>query len=1033
MKPSLTSDNSIIAKMAINPVIANLIVFLLVIGGYLAFSVTTQEVFPDFSDDSVIITVSHPGAGSAEIERSILVPIENALAGVAGIDELNGTASEGLGKVIVNLSSSSDDFVVYQEIKNMVDSLTSLPSGANKPLVSLHRHKSEVVKMIIYGDASRVELKKYANKIYDYLSDNNKLGAIEIKGLADSAIYIEVPQNILSKYEIGIKDIAKKVHSWSLNTPGAIVRSKNSDILLQVNENRAVTSEYGNIPIIHSSLGASLPLKYIATISEKLVDNNNYATFNGKNAAIINIFRADNQTPNGVSAEVNEQLQNIKNILPKRIGVQLLDDRSKVFQGRAELLKNNGLIGFVLVVFILGFFMGFKFALWVGVSIPIVFFGTFIFFPGFDLSINLITMFAFIISLGIVVDDAIIIGENIFSYRLRGYSPLDAAIIGTKEVASPVTYSVLTNIVAFLPLFFVPGVMGKIFVYIPAVVVVVFAISLLESLFVLPAHLASIKIVEPKQKLMIKITSMTHNLNASILRQAQKKYAEVLHRVLDYRYIVLATVCSIFIIIVSLATSGRMGMVLFPDIESDIATATVSLAPGVSRSVIADTEYSLYESAKAAIAEITEPNVATGVLVRVEGNKVKAKIYLVESTIREISTSDVIALWKRNWKNKPFVEAISFSVNEKGPASDSDLTIELKHTNINELKRAAVWLGERMTGYKALSDINDGVSRGRAEWRFTLNKKGVALGFNAEDISSQIRSAFYGYKVLEQSRGRDDIDVYVRLPESERDSKYEINHFVLRTGDNVEVLLKDVVVISKEKTNNNITRRNGFRVITLTAAAEPKSETINIQQSLEQNVLLEMKRKFPGISYSFEGKQADMLTSIHYLLLGFVFAIGAMYSLLVILFGSFTKPILIFVIVPFSFIGVAFGNYVMGYPLSILSLFGMVALTGIVINDGLVLLKFIENNMQKSKDVASAVSAAAVRRLFPAFLTSITTFVGLLPMILERSMQAKFLIPMAIALGFGALGAFVMTLFVLPVLYAILVDIKKFFGQELLV
>jgi multidrug efflux pump subunit AcrB len=1033
MKKSLGSDNSIIAKMARKPVIANLIVLLLIIGGYLAFTVTTQEVFPDFSDDSVIITVSHPGTSAAEIERSILLPIENALSGIKGIDELNAEAREGQGKVIAKLSNSKDDFVVYQDIKNMVDSLTTLPANANKPLVSLSRHKAEVVKMILYGDISRIELKKYANLVHDYLSDNENLGAIEIKGLSDSAIYIEVPQHVLSKHELGIRDIAKKVQSWASNTPGGIVRSKNGDILLQVNENRDVANEYGNIPIFQSNVGSSLQLKNIATINEKLVDDNNYANFNGKNAVLINIFRSEGQTPVGVSKEVNKQLKNIKNILPKQIGVKLLDDRSKVFSARAELLKNNGLIGFVLVVIMLGLFMGLRFAAWVGASIPIVFCGTFLFFPGLDLSVNLITMFAFIISLGIVVDDAIIIGENVFSYREQGYAPLDAAILGTKEVASPVIYSVLTNIVAFVPLFFVPGVMGKIFVYIPAVVVIVFAISLLESLFVLPAHLASIKSVDPKYKFMVTITALQHKFNVLILEQAQKKYKKALQLALDYRYIVLATVFSIFIIILSLAISGRMGIVLFPDIESNVATATVSLAPGVSQAVIANSKDELYKSAKMAIAEVSEGDIAEGILVTVLNNKVKAKIYLVDGALRATGTSEVIELWKRNWVNNPFVEAINFSVNEKGPASDSDLTIELKHTDITTLKLAAVWLGQQLAGYKVLADIDDGVSKGRKQWSFTLNKNAIGLGFNTEDISAQIRSAFYGYKVLEQSRGREDIDVYVRLPEVERDSKYEINNFILRTPNNVEVLLKDVVTTDKETANHNITRRNGFRVITLTAAAEPKSETINVQKSLEKNALIELKKRFPGISYSFEGKQADMLASIHYLLLGFVFAIGAMYSLLVILFGSFTKPILIFFMVPFSFIGVAIGNYIMGYPLSILSLFGMVALTGIVINDGLVLLKFIENNMQKSKNVASAVSGAAVRRLFPAFLTSITTFVGLLPMILERSMQAKFLIPMAIALGFGALGALALTLFVLPILYTVLADIKNIFGQELLV
>ena len=1028
MKHHLSADNSIIAKMARNSTVANLIVLLLVFGGYFAFTATTKEVLPDFSDDNVIITVSYSDTSAAQIDKSIILPIENALSGIEGVEELSSEAQEGLGTVIAKLSGGKDHFVIYQDIKNMVDRLTNLPLDAGKPLVSLSRNKSEVVKMMLYGDVSRKELKKYTNQVYDYLSNNKKLGSIEIKGLSDSAIYIEVPQHRLSKYEIGIRDIAKKIQNWVMDSPSGVVRSEKGDILLQVDEGREIASEYGDIPIMYSEVGSSLPLKNIASITEGLVDNSNYADFNGKHAAIINIFRSENQTPVEVSEEVSNQLNNIKSILPKQIGVKLLDDRSKVFSQRAELLKNNGLIGFVLVVVILGLFMGLRFASWVGVSIPIVFLGTFLFFPGLDLSIDLVTMFAFIISLGIVVDDAIIIGENVFSYRNRGYSPLDAAILGAKEVASPVTYSVLTNIVAFLPLFFVPGIMGKVFVYIPAVVVIIFIISLLESLFVLPAHLAGVKIVEPRNKLVAAITEWQHKFNILILQQSQEKYQKALDKALDYRYLVLSLVFSIFIIIVSLTVSGRMGAVLFSDIESDVATATVSLAPGVSQNIISDTQNSLYKSAEMAVDAISEPNIVEGIFIAVEGNEVKAKIYLVDASLRNTSTSDVVAMWKHSWNSQPFVEAIKFSVNEKGPASDSDLTIELKNAGIEVLQHAAFWLGEEMARYKVLSNINDGASKGRLQWDFKLNQNAIAMGFNTKDISSQIRSAFYGYKVLEQFRGRDNVSVYVRLPESERDSNYDINNFILRTPSNAEVLLKDVVVMDKKTINDKITRRNGLRVVTVTAAAEPKSETINVQKSLEKTALAEMQEKFPGVNYSFEGKQADMLVSVNYLLLGFLFAVGGMYALLVISFSSFTRPILIFFMVPFSFIGVAAGNYIMGYPFSVLSLFGMIALTGIVINNGLVLLKFMENNMKNTKSIASAISDAAVRRLFPVFLTSITTFVGLLPMILERSMQARFLIPMAIALGFGALGALILTLFVLPVLYLILEDVKKFFG-----
>ena len=1024
-----TISNGPIAWMARRPVVANLLMFIIIFAGLFAFFQTKKEVFPEFSDDTIQIEVPYFSASPTEVEKSIILPVENAISEVDGVAEVLATASEGLAKFSLKLYNGENVSTVSKLVQNSIDRIENLPTDAEKPIVQENLHKANVLTIILYGDVTTDVLKYYSDKIYDILARNNNLGPIKIEGLAKKAIYVEASQINMQKYKLTLPEIAKKIDEYSLNNSAGIVTTDSGELFLRMNERRELVDDFSSLPIISSSKGEAVTLGQIANLYEGFVENDNATSFSGKNAVAINVYRVGLQSPTAISNTIAKELLNIRKILPQKLQLTVLDDRSKVFAQRASLLQRNGILGLFLVLVLLGFFLNIRFAFWVGLGIPIAFSGAFFMFPIADISINLVTMFAFIMCLGIVVDDAIIVGENIFSYRAKGYAPLSAAIIGAKEVSTPIIFSVLTNIVAFLPLFFVPGVMGKIFIYIPAVVVMVFLLSLFESLFILPAHLACSGDSFRAHSFLFKLEQQQQKLNKSCISCIQRQYDFLLKKAIRYRYIYVATAFSALIICFGMLASGRMGLEMFPDIESDIASANITLPQGIVSDNVIAVEKSLLLAAKEALVNTAATDFSLGIYSSIIDNKIAAKIYLTDAEKRRVSTRDIVSAWQRNFANTSGIESAIFSVNNRGPGRGADLTIELSHKNNEVLKLAATWLAEQLSSYNILSSIDDGVARGKKQWNFILTDTAVALGLTTQQIAAQVRAAFHGVEARTNYRAREEVLVIVRLPISERDSEYDINNFIIKTSSGHEVLLRDVVDIEKDISYSSIYRKDSVRFLSVTANAFPKSQLVTIEDDLENKIFKKMQQIFPGISYSYGGKQTDIATSIQSLFRGLFAALVVMYSLLVILLNSFTMPLIILFVIPFSLIGVLLGHLFLGYSLSVLSLFGIVALTGVVINDGVVLVKFIQDNLANNISFAESIISASYRRLLPVMLTSFTTFVGLMPMLLEKSMQAKFLIPMAVSLAFGVLAAMFVTLVIIPCICFILEDYKIFLGR----
>ncbi len=1014
--------------MTNNKVASNLLMILCLAGGIFVFTQTTQEVFPDFDMDTVSVSVSYPGASPEEIEKSIVLALEDSIGEIDGIGEVISYSSEGSARVTLEVLKSDDRMRIAQDLKSAVDRISSFPDDAEDPVVTVDSRRREVVGLILYGDTSEITLRETADKIKDQLSQNKEIGPVDLSGARDLEIKINISQYELRRLGISLSDIASKLRQIAVEVPGGTLETHSGDLLIRLTERREKAQDFANIPIAIDANGSQLLLKDIASIEFGLEDSNKKAIFNGKPAVGIDVSRIGDQTPIGVSDAVKSEIELLNNSLPGNLKLEILRDRSTHFKQRAELLVNNGIWGLGLVILFLALFLEVRVAFWVSMGIPISFAGAFLIFPATDFSINIVSMFAFIVTLGIVVDDAIVVGENIFSYREKGHSALDAAILGAKEVSLPVIFSVITNIVAFIPLYFVPGIMGKIFQTIPLVVICVFSISLIECLLILPSHLRLKKLVKKHEHgLLATLVKFQTWFNNKFEKFVYSHYRGFLNWIISYRYAVVIIAVSLLIMAYAYAFSGRMGMVPFPRVESDYAFASVTLPLGSPDSDITKIKDKLISGANQVIDQFPEGSLSTGTYTLINENSIDARIYLLPPDERPISTTEVTKRWREATGELIGIETSSFVANRGGPGSGASLTVELNHRDNDILTKAGQDLAKVLDTFPNTSDIDDGTANGKRQFDFKVTSYGYALGLTAQSIASQIRSSIYGLEAFKQQYGVNEVTIRLRLPEEERKSQYDLNNLIIKTPSGQEVLLEDVVSFNEGRAYTQIKRRNGRRTIQVEADVDPPSQTNRIIDTIKADALPKLKQRYQGLNYSFEGRQAEIRDSVESLIYGLIAVLLVIFALIAILFGSYTQPLMVMIAIPFSAIGAIIGHLIMGYSLSILSLFGLMALTGVVVNDSIVLIEFANRSLRQKTEILEALLTASVRRFRPIILTTMTTFVGLAPMIFETSRQAKFLIPMALSLGFGILFATMITLVLIPALYMIIEDVKGLF------
>jgi multidrug efflux pump subunit AcrB len=1018
-----------IGWMAGHSVAANLLMVVFLVGGVIWASRIKKELFPEFDLDMVTITMPYPGASPEEVEKGIILAVEEAVEGLEGVKEVSASAQEGMAMVNVEILEGEDIQRLAQDIQNEVDRITSFPEEAEEPQVVIAQRKRSVVSLVLYGDQSEGILREAAEDIRDRLIQDPEITQVDLEGVRNYEIGIEISQETLRTYHLTLEEVAQRVRRASVELPGGAIKTEGGDILVRMRERRDYGYEFGKIPIITANDGTQVLLEDIAVIKDGFEETDNFATYNGKRAVMIQVYRVGDQTPITVSNAVQRLVESINLMLPPGLSLDRQNDRSEIYRQRLNLMLRNGFLGLGLVFILLAVFLEARLAFWVSLGIPISILGSFLFLSALNLSINLVSMFAFIITLGIVVDDAIVVGENIYHYRQSGLPWYEAAVQGAREIALPINFTVLTNMVAFMPMLFVPGVMGKIFRQIPLVVISVFSVSLIESLFVLPAHVSHHK-GQNSTGLFGWVVARQERFSDFFRRIVRTKYGPFLDMALRNRYLTLSISLAVLLITVGYVKSGRMGFELFPKVESDYAMATAKLPFGTSVQKTEKVQQVMVEAARQIALQNGGSNLVQGIFGLINGNLTEVRVYLTPPDVRPISTARLTELWRERVGALAALEFLKFESDAGGPGSGSAISVELSHRRIEVLEQASEELAEALGYFPNVKDIDDGFSPGKQQIDFQIKPEGRSLGLRSREVAQQVRHAYYGAEALRQQRGRNEVKVMVRLPRAERVSEYNLEEMVLRSPSGKEIPLREAVTLHRGRAYTNIDRRNGRRVVTVTSDVRPRSQAGQVMGSLTADALPELQRKYPGLSYSYEGKQSERRESMQSLIRGLMFSLLVIYALLAVPFNSFVQPMIIMVAIPFGIVGAVIGHLIMGYSLSVMSMFGVVALAGVVINDALVLMDFANRGRRSGMNSHDAIHTAGIHRFRPILLTTLTTFGGLAPMIFETSRQARFLIPMALSLGFGIVFATLITLVLVPSLYLVVEDVHQFIAKK---
>ncbi|WP_456324937.1 efflux RND transporter permease subunit [Desulfonauticus submarinus] len=1026
----------IISWFTENHVASNLLMFFLLIGGIIYSLGMKVEIFPEVSLDKISISVEYPGASPEEVEEGIILPIEEAIAGLSGVKEIDSTASEGFASILVEVLKGWDASALYDDIKSEVDRLTTLPDKAKEPVIQRIIRKSQVLDIAVYGNVSEKILKKFAQKIKDEITSLPEVSLAMLDGVRENEIHIELNPVTLRKYHLSLTEIARKVALYSKDVPLGRIKDPAGEVILRLKAKRYTKNDFAQIPILTKTDGRIVYLKDIAKIKDTFEDIDAKVLFQGVPAALIEVFRIGDQNALKVAKAVHSYVNRIRKTLPPNIKIQIYNDSSKLLKSRLNLLLKNMAYGLILVSVVLGLFLDLKLAFWVTLGIPISFAGATMFLPAVDVSINMISLFAFIMVLGIVVDDAIVIGENIYTKYQKGKPPFLACVDGASEVGRPVIFSVLTTIAAFTPLLLGSGQMGKFMRNIPLVVNLVLTASLIEALLVLPCHLhSSLKNKKPsKPKLLPRLLEKFIN----------GPYAKTLNLCLKYRYIAFTAVIAILILSLGIIKGGIIKFTFFPKVESDFLTCNLTLPPGTpveyTKKIIKKIEYALNkiieeEDAKrpkdapsllkytlSLVGFQMSPHETSMITTQSGGNVGQIFAELLSNEERTIKANYLVKRWRKEVGNIPGAEELTFSSDLF--SFGKPLAIDISHPNYKLINQISLQLQKELKKIPGVFDISDSFIPGKKEIYIRLKPNALSLGFTTDYIAQEVRAAFHGLEALSFQRGKDEVKVRVMLPEKERNSLDSLNLLWLKTNTGQFVPLSNVADLELTQGYSRISRQNRQRIVSVYADIdETKANANEIRNYLKTRILPHLQKLYPGLNWKWAGEGKEQKESLRDIFQGFSLALLLIYILLAVPLRSYVQPLVIMLSIPFSILGAILGHLILGFNLSILSLFGIVGLAGVAVNDALVLMDAANMLRIQGKSPFEAAFNAGKLRFRAVLLTSLTTFAGLMPMIMEKSLQAQFLIPMAISLGFGILLATFITLLIIPCGYVILFDL----------
>ena len=1027
-----------------NSVAANLLMVLIMGGGLFLVPSIRMEIFPEFSSDIISVSLVYRGAAPEEVEEAVCVRIEEAVQGLDGIKRLTSTASENVGTVRIEVAPSADLRKLLDDVKARVDAITTFPAETEKPIIREITNRRQVINIAISGPADEKTLKTIGERVRDDLAAIPGITQVDLANTRPYEIAIEVSENDLRRYGLTFGEVAMAVRRFSIDLPGGGIRTQSGEILLRTKGQAHRGDEFESIVLRTRPDGTHLRLGEVATVVDGFAETDQSAQFDAEPTAIVQVYRVGDQNALDITEKVKAYIDEAQARMPDGIKLTVWSDFSRVLSGRLDLMLRNGRLGFILVFIALTLFLRLRLAFWVALGIPISFLGAISLMPALDISINLISLFAFIVVLGIVVDDAVIVGENIYRHHQMGKRGLRAAIDGTREVYVPVVFAILTSIAAFSPLLMVEGNMGKVLKLIPQIVILALIFSLIESLFILPAHLAHSKMGGasasngPWQRLQDRVS-------AGLIAFVENYYRPFLEWALQWRYATLASGIAALVLAVGLVGGGWIKFIFFPKIDSDNVVALLTMPQGtpaevtesavrrlersalqLKREIEGDTPGAVFRHILASVGEqpfrATQSQNVGGNAEFSSAHLGEVNIELVPSENRAIGSEAIVQRWRDLSGAIP--DAVELTYASSLFSTGEAINIQFSGPDHGELREVAEKFKSRLGEYPGVFDIADTFRPGKREAKLSLTRQAEILGLSLSDLARQVRQAFYGEEAQRIQRGRDDIRVMVRYPASERRSLGNLEDMRVRTPDGGEVPFAIAAEAELSRGYASIRRADRQKAISVTADVDQNAANANeILAEVTGAVLPEILAEHPRVRYGFEGEQRQQAETLAGLADSFVIALLVIYILLAIPFKSYTQPLIVMTAIPFGIVGAVCGHVILGFDLTIFSLFGIVALIGVVVNDSLVMVDFINKQREKGNALSIAIREAGAVRFRPILLTSLTTFLGLTPMLFEKSIQAQFLIPMAISLGFGILFATVITLLLVPISYNILEDL----------
>ncbi len=1036
-----------------NGVCANLLMLLIAVAGLVTLSEVKQEVFPEISTDKILVSVAYPGAAPAEVEKGVCLRIEEAVDGVAGIKRLNALAGEGSGSATIDALPGTDIKTLLEEVKMRVDSITTFPEECEKPLVQELILRRRVLEVAVHGEVEYSSLRKAAEKVRDGLSSIDGVSLVQLTNARPYEISIELSETALRRHKLNFDQVAAAVRRSSLDLPGGSIKTGDGEILLRTKGQSFSGSEFEDITILTKPDGTRVRVGDVCAVRDGFADTDQETFFDGKPAIMVSVFRVGDQNATDIAEKIAAFIGTASAglMLPDGLSLTIWQDDSKVLRGRLDLLIRNGRTGLILVFLSLALFLKLRLAFWVALGIPVCFLGAIALMPLFGMSINVVSLFAFIVVLGIVVDDAIIVGESIYRFEHSGRTRLDASIEGSRQVARPVIFAVLTTVAAFFPLLTVPGSLGRIMAVIPTIVISVLLFSLIESLLILPNHLSHGR--QKKKPRPNVLTSAWGAVQGTVERGLafviDRLYSPLLDFCLRWRYLSVAASLAIILATSGLFIGGWIQFHFMPKVDADNAVAFVSMPQGTPAEITSRAIRKLEASARKLEAELRAEGHSKGKGIfrhicsslgglpfrEAQGNRggraggfsgshlCEVNIELAPAEERTVNSNEIARRWRE--LTGPIADANEVTYTASFFNTGDAVNVDLASSDPEALNAASALLKDKLARLEAVHDITDSFRPGKRELQLRIRKDAEHLGLSQADLGRQVRQGFYGLEAQRILRGRDEIRVMIRYPEAERRSLGDIENMRVRTRDGSEVPFKSVANIEYGRGFASINRAERRRIVTVKADVDKGASSSNaISSMIEEEIMPEILADFPGVHYSMEGERRERMESLAGLQKGFVLALFMIFILLAIPFKSYLQPLIIMSVIPLGLVAAVWGHIFMGMDMTIFSMFGLVALTGVLVNDSLVMVDFINCSRKAGVGLFDTIVMAGRVRFRPILLTSLTTFAGLTPLLLERSIQARFLIPMAVSLGFGVLFATAISLVMVPVGYFILEDIQ---------